>query len=86
MNKKKLDLIEKRLKIGEKRYGKQNMSSDGRDFLKESLEEALDCSVYLAGRIIEIKEKTNACLHVQDEKEEKNKENEEEKENYKEKS
>ena len=54
MNKKILDLIEQRLVIGEKRYGKQNIAADGRDFVKESLEEALDCSVYLAGRIIEI--------------------------------
>ena len=60
MNKKILDLIEQRLVIGEKRYGKQNIASDGRDFVKESLEEALDCSVYLAGRIIEIMEKRDA--------------------------
>ena len=60
MNKKILDLIQKRLEIGEKRYGKQNIASDERDFVKESLEEALDCSVYLAGRIIEIMEKRDA--------------------------
>ena len=84
MNKKILDLIEQRLKIGEKRYGKQNIVSDGRDFLEESLEEALDCSVYLAGRIIEIKEMTDACIFIQN-KEEKE-EKKEQKENNKEKS
>ena len=72
MNKKILDLIQKRLEIGEKRYGKQNIASDGRDFVKESLEEALDCSVYLAGRIIEIMEKRDAKKVQNQEKREKN--------------
>ena len=58
MNLKILDLIGQRLAKGEKRYGKENIASDGRDFIQESLEEALDCAVYLAGRIIELKEKT----------------------------
>ena len=58
MNKKILKLIEQRLKKGEKSYGKENISSDGRDFIQESLEEALDCAVYLAGHIIELQEKT----------------------------
>ena len=65
MNKEILQLIEQRLLIGEKKYGHQNVINDGRDFLKESLEEALDCSVYLAARLIEIidseeKEKNNS--------------------------
>ena len=61
MNKKILRLIEQRLLIGEKKYGQQNVINDGRDFLKESLEEALDCSVYLAALLIELdeKDKTN---------------------------
>ena len=58
MNLKILDLIGKRLAKGEKRYGKENIASDGRDFVQESLEEALDCAVYLAGHIIELQEKT----------------------------
>ena len=58
MNLKILDLVGKRLAKGEKRYGKENISSDGRDFVQESLEEALDCAVYLAGHIIELQEKT----------------------------
>ena len=57
MNKKILKLIEQRLLIGEKKYGHQNITNDGRDFLKESLEEALDCSVYLAARLLELDEK-----------------------------
>jgi len=57
MNSKILKLIEQRLKKGERSYGKENISSDGRDFVQESLEEALDCAVYLAGHIIELQEK-----------------------------
>ena len=54
MNNKILQLIEQRLLIGEKKYGNENVINDGRNFLKESLEEALDCSVYLAARLIEL--------------------------------
>ena len=65
MNNKILQLIEQRLLIGEKKYGNENVINDGRDFLKESLEEALDCCVYLAARLLEImdneeKEKNNS--------------------------
>ena len=68
MNKKILKLIEQRLLIGEKKYGHQNIVNDGRDFLKESLEEALDCSVYLAARLLELdeKEKTTNSRHKTD--------------------
>ena len=63
MNKKILKLIEQRLLLGEKKYGNENVTNDGRDFLKESLEEALDCCVYLAARLLELdeeKEKNNS--------------------------
>ena len=54
MNLRILDLIGKRLEKGKKRYDKENISSDGRDFVQEALEEALDCAVYLAAHLIEI--------------------------------
>ena len=57
MNNQIVKLIRKRLVKGEERYGKQNIASDGRDFVQEALEEALDCSVYFAGQLIEIQEK-----------------------------
>ena len=63
MNSKILNLIKQRLIKGEKRYGKENISSDGRDFVQEALEEALDCSVYLAGHLIEIQEKLKFPEH-----------------------
>ena len=61
MNKQILELINKRLLIGEKKYGNETVATDGRDFLKESLEEALDCCVYLAARLVELdnEKKTN---------------------------
>ena len=55
MNIKILDLIEERLIIGERKYGNENVIDDGRDFTQEALEEALDCAVYLAAKLIEIK-------------------------------
>ena len=57
MNMKILDLIEERLIIGERKYGSENVINDGRDFIQEALEEALDCAVYLAAKLIEIKNK-----------------------------
>ena len=52
-----LDLIGKRLIKGEKKYGHENIINDGRDFTNEALEEALDCAVYLAARLVEIQNK-----------------------------
>ena len=57
MNMEILDLIEERLLIGERKYGNENVVNDGRDFIQEALEEALDCAVYLAARLIEIKKR-----------------------------
>ena len=57
MNTKILDLIEERLIIGERKYGSENVINDGRDFIQEALEEALDCAVYLAAKLIELKNK-----------------------------
>ncbi len=56
MNNEILSLIQSRLELGAKKYGKPNMVSDGRDFIQESLEEVLDCCVYICGKLIEIKE------------------------------
>ena len=59
MNKQITRLVEHRLEFGAKKYGKENMTSDGRDFVEESLEEILDGMIYIAGRIIELKEQNN---------------------------
>lgn len=57
MNKKIIKLVEERLDLGAKKYGKQNISSDGRDFTLEALEEALDMIVYISARLLEIRER-----------------------------
>ena len=57
MNNRILELIGKRLIKGERKYGHENVACDGRDFTEEALEEALDCAVYLAARIVEIQNK-----------------------------
>ena len=54
MNKKILKLIKSRLDEGEQKYGHENVETDGRNFTTEALEEALDCAVYLAAKLIEI--------------------------------
>ena len=54
MNKKILELIQERLEEGERKYGHENVENDGRNFIIEALEEILDCSVYVAAKLIEI--------------------------------
>ena len=63
MNKKILSLIEERLEEGKRKYGHENVETDGRDFIVESLEEILDCSVYIAAKLIEIQSKSDYLLH-----------------------
>ena len=54
MNKEILNLIAERLDEGKRKYGHENVETDGRNFTTEALEEALDCAVYLAAKLIEI--------------------------------
>tara|TARA_Y100000310_G_scaffold338718_1_gene429229 strand:+ start:1118 stop:1309 length:192 start_codon:yes stop_codon:yes gene_type:complete len=60
-NDKVLELIAERLKVGQIRYNGNipRTGEQGRDNLKESLEEALDLAVYLAAEIISILDKRN---------------------------
>ena len=57
MNDKIIKLVRERLEIGAKKYGHENVVSNDRDFIKEALEEVLDCMVYASCKLIEIKEK-----------------------------
>ena len=61
MNGRILKMIQKRLEVGQRKYGHENVETDGRDFITESLEEILDCCVYIAAKLITIKE-SNARL------------------------
>jgi|TARA_Y100000034_G_C6561099_1_gene242816 hypothetical protein len=57
MNDQIIELIRERLEIGAKKYGHENVVSDNRDFIKEALEEVLDCMVYASCKLIEIDKK-----------------------------
>ena len=56
MNDKIIALLKERLDLGAKKYGHENIISDGRDFTQEALEEVLDCMVYAACKLLEIKD------------------------------
>ena len=49
-----LELIKERMEKGKKQYGHGLLKGD-RDWTKEALEEALDMSIYLSAKLIELK-------------------------------
>jgi hypothetical protein len=49
-----ISLIKQRMEKGRKEYGHGIVQNSGYDWLKEALEEALDLSVYLSAKLIEI--------------------------------
>jgi len=57
INEEVMDLIKSRLAAGAKKYGEEILIDDKRDFVVETLEEILDSCVYLACKIIQLKEK-----------------------------
>ena len=64
MNERILKLIKERLEVGRKKYGHENVENDGRNFTTEAIEEALDCAVYLAAKLIEIQTKNEVAEDV----------------------
>ena len=57
MNKDIIKLIEDRLEKGKREYDNELNPDDGREWIKESIEEMLDCCVYLAAELLRIKNK-----------------------------
>jgi hypothetical protein len=49
-----LDLIQKRMAQGRVTYGHGLKEESGYDWVKEALEEALDLSIYLSARLVEL--------------------------------
>ena len=49
-----LDLIQKRMAQGRVTYGHGLKEDSGYDWLKEALEEALDLSIYLSARLVDL--------------------------------
>jgi hypothetical protein len=55
-----ISLIKQRMEKGRKEYGHGIVQNSGYDWLKEALEEALDLSVYLSAKLIEINNEQKA--------------------------
>jgi hypothetical protein len=51
-------LIASRMEKGRKEYGHGLVQNSGYDWVKEALEEALDLSIYLSAKLIEIRNRT----------------------------
>ena len=59
INEEVIQLIKERLDAGAKKYGEEILIDDKREFVVETLEEILDACVYLACKIIQLKEKND---------------------------
>jgi len=53
-------LIAERMEKGRKEYGHGLLQNSGYDWLQEALEEALDLSIYLSAKLIELKAKSKS--------------------------
>tara|TARA_X000001382_G_scaffold41997_1_gene28311 strand:+ start:15716 stop:15994 length:279 start_codon:yes stop_codon:yes gene_type:complete len=61
MNDKIIKLIEERIEIGKREYADQLDVNDGRDWVKESLEEMLDGMVYISAELLKIQQNRGGC-------------------------
>ena len=57
-----LRLIESRMAKGRKQYGHGLLQDSGYDWVQEALEEALDLSIYVAAKLVEIQKKNDVLL------------------------
>ena len=56
MNEHIINTIKERLDIGAKKYGEEINVNDGRDWTTEAIEELLDACVYLAAKLLQLKQ------------------------------
>lgn len=54
MNNEIIALLKNRLEIGKKEYRQEVDPFDGRDWIQEAIEEALDCCIYLATALLKL--------------------------------
>jgi phage terminase large subunit GpA-like protein len=54
MNNEIIALLKDRLEIGKKEYRQEVDPFDGRDWIQEAIEEALDCCIYLATALLKL--------------------------------
>ena len=59
MNDRIMDLTKERMAKGRAQYGHGLLENSGYDWVKEALEEALDLSIYVAARLIEVDKNKN---------------------------
>ena len=52
-------MIKKRLDLGAEKYYKEVPLDDGRDFIKETLEELLDACVYISAELLKFNDKVD---------------------------
>lgn len=57
-----LRLIESRMEKGRKQYGHGLLRDSGYDWVQEALEEALDLSIYVAAKLVEVQKKNDVML------------------------
>ena len=55
LNKEIVDAIKERLEHGKKEYPDELDINDGREWVQEALEEALDLAVYITAKLLQIK-------------------------------
>ena len=58
-NKRILKMIKDRLDLGAEKYYQEVPLDDGRDFIKETLEELLDACVYLSAELLKLSDKVD---------------------------
>ena len=58
-NKRILKMIKNRLELGAEQYYQEVPLNDGRDFIKETLEELLDACVYLSAELLKFSDKVD---------------------------
>lgn len=58
-------LIEARLEKGRRQYGHGLIPNSGYDWVQEALEEALDLSIYVAARLVEVQKAESRSLSSQ---------------------
>ena len=63
MNDRILDLVKERMAKGRAQYGHGLLEKSGYDWVQEALEEALDLSIYVAARLVEIKNTPPPASH-----------------------
>ena len=56
MNKEIVEAIKERLEMGKKEYPEELDVQDGRDWVKEALEEALDLSIYITAKLMQMEQ------------------------------